>query len=64
VAARAGEPFFSTKPPGQGLGLGLFLARSLADELGGTLELESVPGQGTTARLRVPLQVSVHDQPA
>jgi two-component system, sensor histidine kinase RegB len=64
VSARAGEPFFSTKPPGQGLGLGLFLARSLADELGGTLELDSAPGRGTVARLRVPLQVSVHDQPA
>lgn len=64
VAARAGEPFFSTKPPGQGLGLGLFLARSLADELGGTLELDSAPGRGTAARLRLPLQVTVHDQPA
>jgi two-component system sensor histidine kinase RegB len=54
VLARAGEPFFTTKGPGEGLGLGLFLARTLAEQLGGHLDLESVPGQGTRARLRFP----------
>jgi two-component system sensor histidine kinase RegB len=52
--SRIGEPFFSTRAPGQGMGLGVFLARTLASQLGGTLELESRLGQGTTARLRVP----------
>lgn len=55
VLARLGEPFFTTRPPGQGMGLGVFLARTLAQQLGGTLEYESPPGRGTTARLALPL---------
>jgi two-component system sensor histidine kinase RegB len=54
VLARVGEPFFTTKDPGQGSGLGLFIARTLAEQLGGTLELQSLPGQGTTARITLP----------
>ena len=53
---RAGEPFFTTKDPGRGLGLGLFLARVFAERVGGTLTLES--GNGTTATLQVPLRVT------
>jgi two-component system sensor histidine kinase RegB len=47
--SRAIEPFFTTKEPGKGLGLGLFLAESAAERLGGTLALSSTPAQGTTA---------------
>ncbi|HZO12332.1 MAG TPA: ATP-binding protein [Polyangiaceae bacterium] len=54
VLARAGEPFFTTKDPGKGMGLGLFLAHALADRLGGRLELDSMPGRGTVARLMLP----------
>jgi two-component system sensor histidine kinase RegB len=54
VLARAGEPFFTTKEPGQGSGLGIYIARTLAEQLGGSLELESAPGSGTTARLVLP----------
>lgn len=50
VAERAGEPFFTTKGK-HGMGLGLFLARSVAEQLGGALELESRPGVGTCATL-------------
>ncbi|MEW6501706.1 MAG: ATP-binding protein [Thermodesulfobacteriota bacterium] len=49
--ARAGEPFFTTKEAGRGLGLGLFLARSAAERFGGRLLIDSLPGEGTTVRL-------------
>jgi len=52
--ARAGEPFFTTKEPGQGMGLGLFVARLLAERAGGTLTLDSAPGRGTRAALEFP----------
>ena len=52
--SRAGEPFFTTKPAGAGLGLGLFLVRAFADQMGGTFQLRSTPGQGTSAILRLP----------
>jgi two-component system sensor histidine kinase RegB len=64
VVSRAGEPFFTTKPPGQGLGLGLFLARSLADQLGGRFDIESALGQGTQVRIRLPLEVHADERPA
>lgn len=48
---RACEPFFTTKPEGVGMGLGLFLARSTAEALGGTLTLTSTVGEGTCATL-------------
>jgi two-component system sensor histidine kinase RegB len=51
----AGEPFFTTKPPGAGMGLGLFLTRTLVEHLGGQLTLASAVGEGTTARLELPL---------
>ncbi len=53
VLARVGEPFFSTKPPGQGMGLGLFIARTLSEQMGGRLYLESQPGKGTTATVEI-----------
>ena len=55
VLARAGEPFFTTKQPGQGMGLGLFLARTVTERLGGTLLIESQAGAGTHVRIRLPI---------
>lgn len=52
--ARAGEPFFTTKAPGAGLGLGLFLVRAFADQMGGTLRVTSDVGKGTSAVLDLP----------
>ncbi len=57
VLSRVGEPFYTTKEPGRGLGLGLFLARIFAERLGGTLTLQS--GRGTTAVLELPRQPSL-----
>jgi two-component system sensor histidine kinase RegB len=51
----AGEPFFTTKEPGKGMGLGIFLVRTLADRLSGRLILESSIGKGTSAALELPL---------
>jgi two-component system sensor histidine kinase RegB len=53
--AHAGEPFFTTRPPGRGTGLGLFVVRLHAERLGGTLQLASVPGSGTTASVEWPV---------
>jgi two-component system sensor histidine kinase RegB len=51
----AGEPFFTTKEPGKGMGLGIFLVRTLADRLGGRLTYQSSVGAGTTAVLEIPV---------
>ncbi len=56
VLARAGEPFFTTRPAGAGFGLGLFLARTFADQWGGRFELSSTAGVGTTATLDLPAE--------
>jgi two-component system sensor histidine kinase RegB len=55
VMARVGEPFFTTREPGRGMGLGVFYARTVADQLGGLLEIDSTPGAGTTVHVRLPL---------
>jgi two-component system sensor histidine kinase RegB len=54
VLARAGEPFFTTKGPGAGMGLGLFLARAVAEQLGGALEIASAAGRGTRVSIHLP----------
>jgi two-component system sensor histidine kinase RegB len=51
VLAHADEPFFTTKPPGQGLGLGVFLARSVTEQLGGRFTIRSAAGAGTDVTL-------------
>jgi PAS domain S-box-containing protein len=52
--ARAVEPFFSTKGPGRGTGLGLSMVHGLALQSGGALQIESTPGRGTVAALWLP----------
>ena len=59
ILRRAGQPFFTTKPPGKGMGLGLFLVRLIAQRYGGHFSLRSTPGQGTTSVFDVPDAVSV-----
>ena len=59
--ARVGEPFFSTKAPGKGMGLGLFLAHAFAERWRGRLALESEPGRGTRASLELPLRLEASD---
>lgn len=55
--ARAGEPFFTTKPAGSGTGLGVFVTRSSIEQLGGELTLSSRLGYGTSATITLPQDV-------
>jgi len=48
------QPFFTTKPPGQGTGLGLSICHRIVSEMGGTIDVESERGRGTTFRVRLP----------
>jgi two-component system sensor histidine kinase RegB len=54
VLAHAGEPFFTTKGPDRGMGLGLFLVRAVVERLGGDLMLRSAPESGTKVVVRIP----------
>jgi two-component system, NtrC family, sensor kinase len=54
VRLRATEPLFTTKPGGRGTGLGLSVSADVIVAAGGTLEIESSPGAGTTVHLRLP----------
>jgi two-component system sensor histidine kinase RegB len=56
--SRAGDPFYTTKEPGRGMGLGLFLARAVIERLGGTLCISSTEGEGTLARVALPVEPS------
>ena len=51
---RVVEPFFTTKAPGCGSGLGLSMVFGFAKQSGGNLVIESDPGRGTTVRLYLP----------
>lgn len=44
---RIGEPFFSGKPIGQGMGLGIYVAKLIAEQLGGAVDIRSAPENGT-----------------
>ncbi|PZU12642.1 MAG: histidine kinase [Sphingobium sp.] len=54
TVARSIEPFFSTKGVGKGTGLGLSMVHGLARQLGGAMEIESRPGQGTRVHIWLP----------
>jgi PAS domain S-box-containing protein len=53
--AKAAEPFFTTKGIGKGTGLGLPMVHGMAEQVHGRLLLHSVPGQGTTAEIWLPV---------
>jgi signal transduction histidine kinase len=54
MLARASEPFFTTKPVGQGTGLGLSMVKGFAEQSGGGMTINSAPGRGTVVILWLP----------
>jgi PAS domain S-box-containing protein len=58
ILKRAIEPFFSSKPLGKGTGLGLSMVHGLVVQLGGTLELSSAVGKGSTVTMVLPIATS------
>ena len=54
VRARAFEPFFTTRADRAGTGLGLAICHALVTAMGGRIEIESAPGEGTEVRLCFP----------
>jgi len=62
VRTRVFEPFFTTKAKGKGTGLGLAMARSIVEQAGGWIELESEVGRGTEFRIFLPR--SLVEEPA
>ncbi|HEX4550606.1 PAS domain S-box protein [Pseudomonas sp.] len=62
VRAKAFDPFFTTKPIGQGTGLGLSMIYGFAQQSGGHVSLDSLPGQGTCVRLYLPRLFSLQTE--
>ena len=54
VLKRVSEPFFTTKPTGKGMGLGVFLARNVIERLEGSIDFQSSPEAGTRVTIRLP----------
>jgi len=54
VLPRVFEPFYTTRAPGQGMGLGLYIVQEIIQEHDGCIAIASQPGQGTRVVLRLP----------
>jgi signal transduction histidine kinase len=56
VLKRIFDPFFTTKDPGTGTGLGLSVSTNIIQQHGGTLEVNSTVGVGTTFKITLPIK--------
>ncbi|MEX1119073.1 MAG: ATP-binding protein [Terrimicrobiaceae bacterium] len=61
IIERLGEPFFTTKETGSGMGLGLFLVRTFVEQRNGKFHVESSPGSGTSIEIQLPLTEKIRD---
>jgi len=55
------DPFYTTKDPGRGTGLGLSVCHTIVEGMGGDIRAQSTPGKGTTMIIDIPLYRSVND---
>ncbi|MGI9505445.1 MAG: ATP-binding protein, partial [Geminicoccaceae bacterium] len=62
ILDQAAQPFFTTKGPDGGSGLGLSMVYGFAEQSGGRLDIESELGRGTTVRLRLPRHHEEHSE--
>ena len=62
VLPRLGEPFFTTKPPGQGIGLGLAVSMGIVKRHNGQMSFTSQTGQGTRVTLQLPVKLEQENE--
>jgi len=62
VKDRIFEPFFTTKETGEGTGLGLSISRDIVRSLGGEIDYDSEPSEGTTFRVEIPIRAAKFEE--